>query len=1193
MRPLPAAAGAPQPGLKRPLAQSWVAIRTHSGQGEFLQPIQRVNRLFTVSGENFRKCMVDRAGPHLPSLRGARRRPSLPTRAIDQGVRHRRRPYRGFDDDDPEVIGETLADVTDRLDELAQQVARIARKSAPADDRDDADNLGEALAELNRRLDQIEKAEREAARERARTEWLPQFEQPKSGATAPAVPVAPVTIECAQDFSSLENHLRQITDQIAALNKPCQIDDALLGLRKDLADIGRAFNDAMPRRAVEQLEKEIRALSERIDRSRESGANGAKLVQLEAALLDMHETLRNLKPAENLVEISQAVKTLASKIDQVTNTGQNPATLQKLDQVIAGLRGIVGHVASNDALGKLTTEVKNLTARIEQTAPENSAKAISSLDQRITSLLGSRPAASPELAMQISELDRKFEQRMAALMGAKQSAPPDVTSRIQALGEHLDRRLDSLKISADVPSTEIAAHIQALGEHLDRRLDALTPGAGSTAGPEVAAHIQALAEHLDSRLDALMAASPSGAHDVGARIQALAEQLESHIADLAARTASPELTAQIKALTEKIETLRLPQGDKVALSSIEDRIVKLAGKLDNSDTLLSRLSAIERGMADLLVHLEDVRAQTEKSRQAVSKAEHQVHAELAAPETIHSASEPRLQMREPPRHRLRDVLPETSAETNGAGPLPTIETATEAPAQPAAPDYEVESAEAAAESATAAAEISAVKPEPASPLATPIYASVLEPDAPARRPIDPSLPPDTPIEPATEAAQIRASAAQRISASQTALGTPKPVAREVASQFETLIAARRAAFQANAESAGATDSALKGPAIAGPGSQLGQRLRTYLRYLLLLASLVIIIWAALWVGFDMWGGSNEQTEAPTISDQPIDKPQSPEVAGPTVPAPAPAPGKSAPAMPMPSPGPEPGPASPPDLPSTPPANGSGTEQPQGNTSKPMPEVTGTLPKQPQLPSRATELALPASIGGPGLRAQALAGNPAAEYEVAVRFAEGRGVTANIDESARWLERAANAGFVPAQFRLGGLYDKGGGLKRDRNLARQYYTAAAEKGHAKAMHNLAVLYAEGVDGRPNYKMAAQWFRRAAEYGIADSQYNLAILYIRGIGVEQNLAEAYKWFTLAANQGDQEAARKREELAERLDEQSITAANQAAQTFVIAQQPDQAVNLRTPPGGWDRVNAGAQPATPRPAAPSRLNPPPAPL
>ena len=49
------------------------------------------------------------------------------------------------------------------------------------------------------------------------------------------------------------------------------------------------------------------------------------------------------------------------------------------------------------------------------------------------------------------------------------------------------------------------------------------------------------------------------------------------------------------------------------------------------------------------------------------------------------------------------------------------------------------------------------------------------------------------------------------------------------------------------------------------------------------------------------------------------------------------------------------------------------------------------------------------------------------------------------------------------------------------------------------------------------------------GVADSQYNLGILYARGIGVDQNLAESYKWFSLAAQQGDQDAAKKRDDVA----------------------------------------------------------------
>ena len=186
---------------------------------------------------------------------------------------------------------------------------------------------------------------------------------------------------------------------------------------------------------------------------------------------------------------------------------------------------------------------------------------------------------------------------------------------------------------------------------------------------------------------------------------------------------------------------------------------------------------------------------------------------------------------------------------------------------------------------------------------------------------------------------------------------------------------------------------------------------------------------------------------------------------------------------------------------------------------------------------------------------------------------------------RWFERAANAGFAPAQFRLASLNEKGEGLKKDLPAARRLYLAAAGKGHAKAMHNLAVLYAEGIDGKPDYKVAAQWFRKAAGYGVADSQYNLAILYARGIGVQSNLAESYKWFALAAAKGDQDAAQKRDEVAARLDRQTMMAAKLAAQTFVPEREPEEATSLKVPPGGWDgrrrrRPSRGHQ--NPAPAA-----------
>ena len=255
------------------------------------------------------------------------------------------------------------------------------------------------------------------------------------------------------------------------------------------------------------------------------------------------------------------------------------------------------------------------------------------------------------------------------------------------------------------------------------------------------------------------------------------------------------------------------------------------------------------------------------------------------------------------------------------------------------------------------------------------------------------------------------------------------------------------------------------------------------------------------------------------------------------------------------------------------------------------DITGAIPKTPASGKLATipippGEALPDAIGGPALRAAALKGDPAAAYEVGVRFAEGKGIAPNLDEAAKWYDRAAQAGVVPAVFRLGTFYEKGMSVKKDVDVARRYYLQAAERGNAKAMHNLAVLDADGGGKGANYKSASEWFRKAADRGVADSQFNLGILYARGIGVEQNLAESFKWFSLAAAQGDADAGRKRDDIAKRLDAQSLAAARLAIQTFTPEPQPNDAINVAAPAGGWDPAPAPAT-TTAKPA-PSRLRP-----
>lgn len=211
--------------------------------------------------------------------------------------------------------------------------------------------------------------------------------------------------------------------------------------------------------------------------------------------------------------------------------------------------------------------------------------------------------------------------------------------------------------------------------------------------------------------------------------------------------------------------------------------------------------------------------------------------------------------------------------------------------------------------------------------------------------------------------------------------------------------------------------------------------------------------------------------------------------------------------------------------------------------------------------------IPIAIGSQRLRDAAVAGDPAAAFEVAARYAEGRGGMQDMRTSVEWYERAAEAGLAPAQYRLGSIYEKGIGVPKDLAKAQAWYRRAADAGNVKAIHNLAVLYAEGAGGEPDLERAADLFRQAAERGVRDSQFNLAVLHARGLGVPQDLIEAYKWFSVAATSGDAESAKRRDIIAAALSERDLPKAQAAAAAFEPLPLVSEANEVLMPEGGWN--------------------------
>ncbi|MEM7192924.1 MAG: SEL1-like repeat protein, partial [Pseudomonadota bacterium] len=205
------------------------------------------------------------------------------------------------------------------------------------------------------------------------------------------------------------------------------------------------------------------------------------------------------------------------------------------------------------------------------------------------------------------------------------------------------------------------------------------------------------------------------------------------------------------------------------------------------------------------------------------------------------------------------------------------------------------------------------------------------------------------------------------------------------------------------------------------------------------------------------------------------------------------------------------------------------EEPASATEVAMAEKLTASPVKGPMPAK--------EIGSDELRKAASTGNPIAQYMVAVRYIDGRGVPADAKTGAKWMKRAARSGLAPAQYRLGTMFERGVGVTADIDAARSWYLAAAERGNVKAMHNLAVSVSGGGGSTPNYALASKWYGQAALRGLADSQFNLGILAEHGLGQPKDLARAYKWYVLAAKQGDHEAAKRRDIVAGQLAPKTI--------------------------------------------------------
>jgi hypothetical protein len=88
---------------------------------------------------------------------------------------------------------------------------------------------------------------------------------------------------------------------------------------------------------------------------------------------------------------------------------------------------------------------------------------------------------------------------------------------------------------------------------------------------------------------------------------------------------------------------------------------------------------------------------------------------------------------------------------------------------------------------------------------------------------------------------------------------------------------------------------------------------------------------------------------------------------------------------------------------------------------------------------------------------------------------------NYTEAVNWFRKAAEQGLVAAQCNLGLCYALGRGVAKDESEGVNWFRKAAEQGHARAQYYLGVCYERGRGVAKDESEAVNWYRKAAEQG----------------------------------------------------------------------------------------------------------------
>lgn len=316
--------------------------------------------------------------------------------------------------------------------------------------------------------------------------------------------------------------------------------DGLAALQQELSSLRQAVATLAPRHAVDELQRVVQLLVERVERSdtRDEG--------LRATLATLREMIGGLRLPEPPELLLGRIGALERKIDIVNAKVVDGATVARLQAQISEIRELLARALSSDSVRLLAEQVSLLASRVaEMAANEDEAvrTAFGSLERRIETLSDRIGTPAP---LPLDDLLGRLDAIQTDLASARRELPAGMETLIKGLSDRIER------IERPQERGDDGARFEALGrqiEELSRRLGETGRGdtaissqlAGQLAGIERA--VNDLFIQIEETRSSLLAASrprpPSGSSSDPDSVTAL---IRREIAALESRRAAERST---------------------------------------------------------------------------------------------------------------------------------------------------------------------------------------------------------------------------------------------------------------------------------------------------------------------------------------------------------------------------------------------------------------------------------------------------------------------------------------------------------------------------------------------------------------------------------------------------------------------------------------------------------------------------